>query len=581
MCIYVLLLPYAVAQQQYGSVLGIEMGKTTVAEAIKILNDNNIRVEDVRGNITFSGNFYWQGLPMAYGVLMSHNDTICLGMYMNGYNDVAVGQRIVEQTRELFATYPQLPNALLNFFHHIDNEPTYATWTQDAPHGLYIAAKQNMLMVCTFSRSMLLALMIQAGVVLEGQIPELAPEQTMGQTPTQTIADTIVRIDSTDIERYSRWVQLNQLAYTTIDSIPLDSLRIDAFDAHIISHVYENNYGLITFDTTLTMVRDSAFYNATNIATIVLPSSVKKIGTMALVQCADLDTIYLQSPIPPSVNSTTFAHYNTTLVVPCQSVDKYLEHDIWQKFAIWCDMSYRRDSPPPPPPPPPHRITSTDLTPALNTMPSKGGSVMNLPIDEIVKRYKNHHFHLVKYNQFRILDYCDFYIQDKVSSLAHDYSDMFCWQGLPVNFARIVGFVDEWRPDFISPNPFMAVYVRILSQADKGLWILEHARYKRLFNQLKYHYTFSASIQDAYAEKLIEILRKQYKPQCDLWCKVNDEISYYVFINDDMFFAMEYNRDILPKFFQLDVEEGKCYTYLVRDFIDVLSLPDPYVYHEQ
>lgn len=72
-----------------------------------------------------------------------------------------------------------------------------------------------------------------------------------------------------------------------------------AFDANIISHTYEDEIGVITFDGELTTIGRGAFFGCSNLVEILLPDSITTIESMAFFQCSSLIGI----TIPDSVTS--------------------------------------------------------------------------------------------------------------------------------------------------------------------------------------------------------------------------------------------------------------------------------------
>ena len=725
------MIPTALAQKQYASVLGIEMGKTTISDVLEMLNKNNLQVNATDEYIVFYGNFKWQGLNMRSGMLMFRQDTIYLGMYCNTYDNIELGKQIISQAQEIFNQYPQINGSLMNFFEQLDSSPNCALWTQDAPLGLYMAAKQNMLQVYTYDRRMLISFLREQGVVIDEPSQKIIENDFAPEKESVEV--------SLDVEKYAKPIPDNQLVYTTTDSTILDSLRLDAFDVHLVSHTYEDGCGVVLFDTLLTVIGDSAFFGA-NIKTLVLPDSLKEIGAAAFGNCVELDSIFIMTPTPPMVDTLSFSHYNTTLLIPCDYLDQYTAHEVWGKFPILCYKyasetpckttyseetvtacdSYRwynrnllnsgvythriidkngcihqkklyltieccetkyseetvtacdsyqwygrnltnsgvydhrivdengctyqitlyltivSDEPEdiheeeiPSEPEDIHEeeIPSEsediheedipgepeDLNEEQNHDESEGvieeqdqedkerednkveitievieemdsvilqDTIMDnpippktveglLPMDQIIEQLdtQGHHYHTYPFRLYAITDYCDYHIQDEITALYEGASPFYLWNGLPVNFARIVGCNESLDSDSIVSKSVWGVYVRFLPKSMGGRRLLEHYKYLQLFNELKETYNSVDSVPDPYAKKLIEILRREYTPQYDLWCSVSDDISYYVFLYDEMFFALVYNRKEFEKIYNLS------------NVLDILSLPDPYVYH--
>lgn len=60
------------------------------------------------------------------------------------------------------------------------------------------------------------------------------------------------------------------------------------FDTNVVSNVYENGVGVITFDDPITIIKDYAFSNCTTLTSITIPDSVKKIGSCVFAGCNNL-----------------------------------------------------------------------------------------------------------------------------------------------------------------------------------------------------------------------------------------------------------------------------------------------------
>ena len=92
----------------------------------------------------------------------------------------------------------------------------------------------------------------------------------------------------------------NQIWYTSITNKKIIPFRDEKvfFGANIISNVYENGIGIITFDDDVTMIGNATFH-CTDLFNITIPNSVTSISSSAFSGCANLDKI----TIPNSVTS--------------------------------------------------------------------------------------------------------------------------------------------------------------------------------------------------------------------------------------------------------------------------------------
>lgn len=73
----------------------------------------------------------------------------------------------------------------------------------------------------------------------------------------------------------------NVIYYTSSDNAIVEPYYDDEFGANIISNVYEDGAGTITFDGDVTQIGDESFYECTTLKRIVLPSTVSRIGKKA------------------------------------------------------------------------------------------------------------------------------------------------------------------------------------------------------------------------------------------------------------------------------------------------------------
>lgn len=91
----------------------------------------------------------------------------------------------------------------------------------------------------------------------------------------------------------------NQIWYTATSKI--EPYATDVFGANIISNEWDETTGegIITFDGDITSIGDLAFYsysnysNCKNMNSIVLPESIKAIGSAAFLNCKNLDSIVI------------------------------------------------------------------------------------------------------------------------------------------------------------------------------------------------------------------------------------------------------------------------------------------------
>ena len=92
----------------------------------------------------------------------------------------------------------------------------------------------------------------------------------------------------------------NTIFYTSSDNNIVTPYKIDAFDATIVSNIYEEGVGgIITFDKGITKIGQHAFSNCSTLTNIVIPNGVISIENVAFYGCKKLVT----ATIPDSVTS--------------------------------------------------------------------------------------------------------------------------------------------------------------------------------------------------------------------------------------------------------------------------------------
>lgn len=84
---------------------------------------------------------------------------------------------------------------------------------------------------------------------------------------------------------YNQTVPTNQLWYVTTNNKPLETSN-DSFDVNIVSNVYENGLGVITFDAPLVEIRGNVGRWSSHLRAVYLPDSIEVVGDGAF-SCND------------------------------------------------------------------------------------------------------------------------------------------------------------------------------------------------------------------------------------------------------------------------------------------------------
>lgn len=171
----------------------------------------------------------------------------------------------------------------------------------------------------------------------------------------------------------------NQIWYTSKNGKIVEPYNTSGFQFKIVSNVYENDKGVITFEKDLTSIPEYAFYktdlvsvtipnsvtsignsafggctslsnvsisnslttigqrafsNCTSLSNVTIPNSVTYIGYNAFNNTPLLEEVHVQSATPPSLGGNNFrgALYNGTIYVPQGSLSAYKAADGWKSF---------------------------------------------------------------------------------------------------------------------------------------------------------------------------------------------------------------------------------------------------------
>lgn len=90
------------------------------------------------------------------------------------------------------------------------------------------------------------------------------------------------------------------------------------------------NYNEKTYN--VIRIGDMSFVSCDNLISITLPASVSDIGNYAITNCHSLQNITIQSPTPPSINSSTFENIapSVHITIPEENRDAYMSDPKWK-----------------------------------------------------------------------------------------------------------------------------------------------------------------------------------------------------------------------------------------------------------
>ena len=97
----------------------------------------------------------------------------------------------------------------------------------------------------------------------------------------------------------------NEIWYTTKNGKITDPMYTDVFGANIVSNVYTDGKGIITFDDKVTSIGNYAFAFCDYLTSITLPNTVTSIGSKAFYECSSLKSIILPETLT-SIDKNAF-----------------------------------------------------------------------------------------------------------------------------------------------------------------------------------------------------------------------------------------------------------------------------------
>ena len=89
----------------------------------------------------------------------------------------------------------------------------------------------------------------------------------------------------------------NEIWYTSSNGRVVTPNNAEAFGANVLSNVYENGMGIITFDGDVTLIGYEAFYSCDLLESITIPDSVTKIVGRAFVGCPSLTSVTIGNSV--------------------------------------------------------------------------------------------------------------------------------------------------------------------------------------------------------------------------------------------------------------------------------------------
>ena len=102
----------------------------------------------------------------------------------------------------------------------------------------------------------------------------------------------------------------SKIYYTSTDGNVVTPYKASAFGANIVSNVYENGQGVITFDGKITTIGENAFKQRNTLATITIPDGTTSIGDSAFESCVGLTEVIIPEGVT-SIGGIAFFYCKT------------------------------------------------------------------------------------------------------------------------------------------------------------------------------------------------------------------------------------------------------------------------------
>ena len=129
----------------------------------------------------------------------------------------------------------------------------------------------------------------------------------------------------------------NMIWYTSSDAVFVTPYETDVFGANIISNVYENGMGIITFDGDVTSIGDAAFRSCRTLTSITIPNTVTTIGEEAFVSCHSLINVTIPNSVTV-IDGDAFRYCNslTSIDIPnsVTSIGEYAFDDCSSLISV-------------------------------------------------------------------------------------------------------------------------------------------------------------------------------------------------------------------------------------------------------
>ncbi len=134
-------------------------------------------------------------------------------------------------------------------------------------------------------------------------------------------------------------VDSNNPNYSSLDGVLFDKKQNELIECPV------SKAGVYTIPSATTMVDEEAFHSCADIASLIIPQSVKNIGSSSFFNCEGLSSIYLYTPIPPNIMNSPLIFFGTVdtlnciLNVPLGTKSIYQANKQWKVFSNIVEMT--------------------------------------------------------------------------------------------------------------------------------------------------------------------------------------------------------------------------------------------------
>ena len=96
--------------------------------------------------------------------------------------------------------------------------------------------------------------------------------------------------------------------------------------------LWGTNMETLVVPPNVTRIEQQSLAGCLRMHKVTMPASVTYLGDSLFIDGTQLDTLIVQSTVPPSLGKGVFPNYDAKLFVPAGTADTYREHPVWGLF---------------------------------------------------------------------------------------------------------------------------------------------------------------------------------------------------------------------------------------------------------